>query len=74
VADLVARGVYNDAAVAALADTITANWYSGTYMSGEEVHVATYTNALAWRTLGYRPAGPSSCGGAFAHWTSAPAA
>lgn len=74
VADLEARGVYDDPALAELADTITGNWYSGTYVDADgQRRVATYTNAMAWRTLGYRPAGPSSCGGAFGHWADQPA-
>jgi hypothetical protein len=73
IGDLTARGVYDGPALAELADTITRNWYSGTYVtpSGEQ-GVATYTDALAWRTLGYRPAGPSACGGAFGHWAERP--
>jgi hypothetical protein len=71
--DLAARGVYDSPALAEVADTITRNWYSGTYLAptGEQ-RVATYTDALAWRTLGYRPAGPSACGGAFGHWAQRP--
>lgn len=74
VADLEARGMYDDPSLAELADTITGNWYSGTYVDADgRRRVATYTNAMAWRTLGYRPAGPSSCGGAFGHWADQPA-
>jgi hypothetical protein len=71
--DLAARGVYDEPALADLADTITRNWYSGLYVTANgEQRVATYTDALAWRTLGYRPAGPSACGGAFGHWAELP--
>jgi hypothetical protein len=71
--DLAARGVYDQPALAELADTITRNWYSGQYLTPDgEQRVATYTDALAWRTLGYRPAGPSACGGAFGHWAERP--
>jgi hypothetical protein len=74
IADLTARGVYDDEGLATLADTITSYWYSGIYLSGpDQPTVATYTNAVAWQTLGYRPAGPSSCGGAFGYWNNAPA-
>lgn len=73
VADLEARGVYEMPDLAILADRITVNWYSGVYTAANgEQGVATYTDALAWRTLGYRPAGPSACGGAFGHWAELP--
>jgi hypothetical protein len=75
VSDLATRGVYEVPALAEIADAITGNWYSGTYLTaGGERRVATYTDALAWRSLGYRPAGPSACGGAFGHWAERPAA
>jgi len=73
--DLAAHGVYDLPAMAELTDTITGNWYSGMYVTPNgEQRVATYTGALAWRTLGYRPAGPSACGGAFGHWAEVPPA
>lgn len=73
VADLAARGVYEVLELADLADTITAYWYTGSYLTTTgERRVATYTDALAWQTLGYRPAGPSACGGAFGHWADRP--
>jgi hypothetical protein len=71
--DLARRGVYDAPEVAEIADAITGNWYSGTYVTSEgERRVATYTDALAWRALGYRPGGPSACGGAFGHWAERP--
>jgi hypothetical protein len=74
VEDLATRGVYAKSGLSELADTITANWYTGMYLTPDgETRVATYTGALAWRTLGYRPAGPSACGGAFGHWADRPA-
>jgi hypothetical protein len=73
VADLVASGIYEQAELGQLADLITGNWYSGMFATPDgEQDVATYTGALAWRALGYRPAGPSTCGGAFGHWADAP--
>jgi hypothetical protein len=58
--------------LAALADTISAYWYTGVYdgPAGTPT-VATYVDALAWRTLGYRD-GPSACGGVFGHWAYEP--
>lgn len=73
IADLQQRGIYADAALQALADSITLQWYSGTYQAADgSTRVVTYTAALAWRTLPYRPAGPSTCGGAFGHWAEPP--
>jgi hypothetical protein len=74
IADLQQRGIYADATLQALADSITLQWYSGSYQLADgSTRVATYTAALAWRTLPYRPAGPSTCGGVFGHWTNPPA-
>jgi len=75
VADLEAAGVYDDDTLAELADTITRYWYTGIYDTGPDtVEVATFTQALAWRTLGYRQTGPSTCTGAFGSWATDPAA
>ena len=75
VLDLVARGVYDDPELAALADSIAACWYSGVYDGADgEPKVATYVDALAWRALGYRSGGPSSCSGVFGHWADKPLA
>lgn len=72
--DMMARGVYEDLERATVADTITRYWYTGLYeRPGGGRTVATYIEALAWRTLGYRDNGPSTCGGVFGHWASAPA-
>jgi hypothetical protein len=73
--DLAVRGLYDVPGLAELADAVTASWYSGTHVapSGER-RVATYTDALAWRALGYKPSGPSACGGAFGHWADRPVA
>ena len=72
VVELATRGVYEDPELAALADTISAYWYTGVYdgPAGTPT-VATYVDALAWRTLGYRD-GPSACGGVFGHWADEP--
>lgn len=73
VVDLMAAGVYDDPELASLADTVTGYWYSGIYDSAPDTQqVATYTQALAWLTLGYRAAGPSTCTGVFGSWASAP--
>lgn len=69
-----AAGIFDDDELRALADTITASWYSGTYQDGDDTHVATYITALAWPASGYRLTGPSTCSGAFGNWTQPPAA
>jgi hypothetical protein len=73
VAEMTEHGVYADPELGALADAITRHWYTGVdaTAAGEPI-VATYGDALAWRTLGYRPIGPSFCGGAFGHWSEPP--
>jgi hypothetical protein len=72
--DLVARGVYARPPLADLCDAIAHVWYSGIYVdSSGGRRIVTYTDALAWRALGYRPAGPTACGGVFGHWAGAPA-
>jgi Membrane bound FAD containing D-sorbitol dehydrogenase len=75
VADLAARGVYDDPELRRLADSIAAYWYSGVYDDANGApKVATYVDALAWRALGYRSGGPSSCSGVFGHWAEKPSA
>ena len=65
--------LYEKPDLAKLADAILANWYSGLYTDGEgRQRVATYVGALGWQALGYRPLGPTTCGGAFGHWSAAP--
>lgn len=72
-AELRARGVFADPALAELADTLATSWYSGVYADADgQRRVAAHTDALAWRTLGYRDSGPGSCGGAFGHWAVVP--
>jgi hypothetical protein len=74
VSDLEARGVYRESALAATAASVTRAWYSGVFVaSNGEQRVITYVDALAWKTLGYRSAGPGTCGGVFGHWAERPA-
>jgi hypothetical protein len=70
--DLESAGAFDDDTRPA-ADAITAAWYTGTYDAGSEQVVATYINALAWQSTGYRMTGPSSCSGATGNWTAAAA-
>jgi hypothetical protein len=72
--DLEARGVFRDPRLEAIAASITRSWYSGVFVAtGGEQRVITYVDALAWKTLGYRSTGSSTCGGAFGHWAEKPA-
>ena len=74
VSDLEARGVYREPALAATAALVTRSWYSGIFVaSNGERRVITYVEALAWKTLGYRSTGSSTCGGVFGHWAEKPA-
>jgi D-sorbitol dehydrogenase-like protein len=74
VLDLEARGVYRDPALAATAALVTRSWYSGIFVASDgEQRVITYVDALAWKTLGYRSTGSSTCGGVFGHWAEKPA-
>ena len=67
--------LYETPRLAELADVILGNWYTGVYTDAEErERVATYVGALAWQALGFRALGPTTCGGAFGHWTAAPTA
>lgn len=49
--DLAAAGIYDDKALATLADTITEYWYSGVYGPQDDQRVATYVDALVWKAL-----------------------
>jgi D-sorbitol dehydrogenase-like protein len=46
-------------------------WYTGHYPTMSGPKVATFTQALAWRALGYTTA-PSLCGGTMGHWGDKP--
>ena len=74
VSDLIARGVYRDAGLTSLADSVTRAWYTGIFVGADGTQsVITYVDALAWQALGYRSDGPSACGGVFGHWADKPA-
>jgi D-sorbitol dehydrogenase-like protein len=73
VSDLETRGVYREPTLAAVAASVTRSWYSGVFVATDgEQRVITYVDALAWKTLGYRSAGASTCGGVFGHWAEKP--
>jgi hypothetical protein len=65
--------LYETPDLSELADVILGNWYTGAYTDADgRPRVATYVGALAWQALGYRSLGPTTCGGAFGHWATAP--
>jgi hypothetical protein len=67
--------LYQTPRLADLADVILRNWYTGTYTDAQgQPRVATYVAALAWQALDHRALGPTTCGGAFGHWSAVPAA
>lgn len=73
IGDLEAMGLFDDERLVEIADRVTGYWYSGKYLAVDGKHrVATFTEALAWRSLGYRRNGPSNCSGAFGSWEAAP--
>lgn len=53
VEEMEAAGVFEQDALAALADTIITYWYTGIYDTAEGPRVATYVDALAWRAIDY---------------------
>jgi hypothetical protein len=56
-----------------LGDTLINYWYSGVYETPNGPAVATYTDALAWKSVGYTPA-PTVCRGETGYWSEAPQA
>jgi hypothetical protein len=54
-----------------IAREILLAWYTGHYPTMSGPKVATFTQALAWRALGYTTA-PSLCGGTMGHWGDKP--
>jgi D-sorbitol dehydrogenase-like protein len=54
-----------------LGDKLIDYWYSGVYDTPNGPAVATYTEALAWKSVGYTSA-PTVCGGETGYWSRAP--
>jgi hypothetical protein len=71
--ELEERGIFQDSALRAVADKITEYWYTGIYTNadGEET-VATYVDALAWKTLTFTK--PMTVCGSYRFWTEPPEA
>ncbi|HEX5503097.1 MAG TPA: sugar dehydrogenase complex small subunit [Thermomicrobiales bacterium] len=69
-----AQGALQDAGLRAVADAIAESWYTGIVQTAAGTPtVAAYTTALVWPALGYRPTGPSTCGGRTNYWADPPA-
>jgi hypothetical protein len=72
--DIESRGVFDDAAYAATANSVIEAWYSGfTYDSAGAATTVAWLPALGWKALSYTAA-PGFCGGATGFWNSAPGA
>lgn len=65
-------GFFDQEGIGSLADKIIEIWYTGTYSAGEETHVVTYVDALAWKVLHFTKA-PTTCGH-FGFWSEEPGA
>lgn len=69
--DLASSGIFDNEATRALADKVTEYWYTGVYDTPEgEQAVATYVDALAWKTLTFTK--PKTICGAYRFWTEPP--
>lgn len=71
-AELTARGVFNNPAALALYSRILADWYSGTYDAASGTVTQTWTGALAWKACTFTKP-PATCGGPTGYWAKAPA-
>jgi len=69
--ELEASGIFDDARLRELADSITTTWYSGVHDDGSGPVVVTYLGALTWKALSYTKA-PSVCGPNMGFWAEAP--
>ncbi|MCC6454693.1 MAG: hypothetical protein IT328_07100 [Caldilineaceae bacterium] len=69
--EIESSGIFENEATRKLADKITEYWYTGIYDTpqGEQV-VATYVDALAWRTLVFTK--PTTLCGSYRFWTEPP--
>ena len=65
-----AAGVLNAGPTQKLAREIARLWYTGTFQQDGETQVATYVDALAWKTLRFTK--PASTCGSFGFWATRP--
>ena len=63
-------GFFDQDAVGELADSILEMWYTGVYQIDGEDYVATFVDALAWKTLAFTKP-PTICGH-FGFWSEEP--
>ena len=70
---LESSGIFENESTRELADKITEYWYTGIYETAEgEQAVATFVDALAWRTLFFTK--PATLCGSYRFWTEPPEA
>lgn len=69
--ELERRGIFEDESTRALTDKLMEYWYTGIYetANGEQV-VATFVDALAWKTLTFTK--PMTICGSYRFWTEPP--
>lgn len=65
-------GFFDQEGVGALADQIITMWYTGVYQIGDEVRVATFVDALAWKVLTFTK--PLTICAQFGFWAEEPQA
>ena len=63
-------GFFTNNAAREVADTITATWYTGVFVDNGTERVATFVDALAWKTLHFTKA-MTVCG-SYRFWTEPP--
>ena len=69
--ELATTGLFDNETTRTLADKITETWYTGLYDTPEgEQAVATFVDALAWKTLTFTK--PMTVCGAYRFWTEPP--
>ncbi len=63
-------GVFEDEEMRSVVNNIVNYWYTGTYQNGDSTVVATYTDALAWKSLDFTK--PRTICGAPGFWQTNP--
>jgi hypothetical protein len=70
IADLESAGLFSEEASRSLADHIIELWYTGLYGQEDEQTVATFVDALAWKSITFTKP-PTICG-SFGFWAERP--
>lgn len=68
--ELEATGIFEQEETSSLAEQIMTMWYTGVYTQEGEPHVATFVDALAWKSLRYTK--PASICGSPGFWATHP--